>query len=114
MVLFTGDKGGLMAANLTNNGDGTLTVAFTYTAASQRVQDTLGDCAHYLWSHGKGDHGTEEEPISFDDLTSAQKLALVDQHVKRVIIDAAHAYHSNAAQDAARATAEAEKETRYI
>ena len=52
-------------------------------------QELLEDFAEYLWNHGYGNHGTEEEPIEFADLTTAQKLALLDAHIIRVALDCA-------------------------
>jgi len=82
--------------------NGNLRVTFTYIAVLDRMQEVTEDAAHYLWEHGHGDHGTDEEPIEFDDLNNNQKLALLDQHVRRVVIEAAKAYHVNDLQEQAR------------
>ena len=83
--------------------DGTnITVTFSYTAPTKMVVDTAEASAHYLWEHGYGDHGTEEAPKLFVDLTNQQKLDLIDQHVRRVILDCAKSYHVNTEQEAAR------------
>lgn len=90
---------------------GNTTMTFVYTAPTAKVQSVVGDCAEYLWTHGYGDHGTEDKPTLFSALTNQQKLNLVDAYLKQVIIDAANALKSNKAQDAARATEEAAKYT---
>ena len=85
--------------------NGNLRVTFTYIAPQAKMMEVAEDAAHYLWEHGYGDHGTEEEPILFDDLTNQQKLDLLDTHVRRVIIDVAKDYHVNNEQILARETA---------
>ena len=99
-----------MAAKFTVDGTDTK-ISFEYEALTATIISVLGDASHYLWEHGFGDKGTEETPIAFDDLTNQQKLDLVDVYVKKVVIDMANSYKSNAAQLAARETeAEAEYE----
>jgi len=79
-----------------------LIINFQYTAPVVRATEVAVSAAHYLWEHGYGDHGTDEEPILFDDLTNQEKLNLLDQHVLRVIMDIAQDYHVNARQEAER------------
>ena len=86
--------------------NGSLRVTFTYVSPTAKMQEVAEDAAHYLWEHGYGDHGTEEEPIEFEDLTNQGKLDLIDQHVKRVIIDIATDYHVNNEQFLAREAAQ--------
>jgi len=93
-----------MTASFKTDGANT-TVTFAYTAPTQKVVDTAEAAAHYLWEHGYGDHGDEENPILVSDLTNQQKLNLIDQHVRRVILDIAKDYHVNSEQEAARETA---------
>lgn len=94
-----------MAGTFIVNGTST-TIAFTYTAPTTTVLAIVPAAAHYLWDHGYGDHGTEEIPIEFADLTNQQKLNLVDAYIRQTIIDLANTYKSIAAQDAARLTEE--------
>lgn len=84
--------------------NGNTTVAFEWTAATDTVQSVVGDAAEYLWDKGYGDHGTDEEPIVFDDLTNQEKLDIVDVYIKKVIVDLANTHKSVKAQDEARAT----------
>jgi len=90
-----------MAATFIVSGANT-TINFEYTAPTTAVLAIVPAAAHYLWDHGYGDHGTEEEPIGFGDLTNQQKLDVVDAYIRQTIIDLANTYKSVAAQDAAR------------
>ena len=93
-----------MTARFTVNGANT-TITFEYTALTARISAIVNDCAEYLWWHGYGDHGVNEfgrDSKFFADLTNQQKLNLVDQHVRRVILDCANTNKSIKAQDAAR------------
>jgi len=67
-------------------------VRFEYTAPIVTAQKAITDAAHYLWDHGYGNHGTEEEPILFSSLSNQDKLNIVSTHLKTVIIDAARTY----------------------
>ena len=66
-------------------------VKFQYQAPSATVQSIVGDAAEYLYS------GED-----FDSLSNQDKLDLVDEHVKSVIIALANTHKSQAAQVAAR------------
>jgi hypothetical protein len=99
-----------MTAKFTVSGAST-TITFSYTALTGQIQSIVGGCAEYLWEHGYGDHGTEEIPILFASLTNQQKLDLVDEHLRRVVLDAANTQKSLRAQEAARTTEEASKYT---
>lgn len=86
--------------------NGNTTITLTYTALTGKIEATLTDAAHYLFDHGFGDHGTEETPRTFEDLTVAEIGAIVDAYVKKVIVDAAKTFSSNDAQNTARIAAE--------
>ena len=77
-------------------------ITFEYEHDTAMIVSVVDDCAEYLWEHGYGDKGTEEAPIVFDDLNNNQKLALVEAHLKDVIINAANTHKSIEAQEAAR------------
>ena len=68
-----------MAGSFTVNGSNK-TIAYEYTKPTSMVLRVVGDAAEYLFDKGFGDHGDEENPIVFDDLTNQQKLDLVDAH----------------------------------
>lgn len=84
---------------------------FEYTTTIAEALSVVGDCSEYLWDHGYGDRGTEENPIRFEDLTDQQKVDIVDQHIVRVVVDAANTFKSQKAQDATRVAEEATKHT---
>lgn len=86
-----------------------VTITFEYTTNQTKAQSIIGDSAHYLWDKGFGDHGTDKEPVFFDDLTNQQKLNVVDEYVKKSILDTSNTYKSVEAQNLARET-EAESE----
>lgn len=93
-----------MAGTRTVSGSN-VTYDFKWTAATTRLDAIADAAAHWIFDHGAGDHGTIEAPILYASLSAAQKLALLDAHLARVITDAATAYKSQADQDAARAAA---------
>ena len=90
---------------------GTLTIKYVYDKA--QIESVLVDACHYLWDHGQGPHGTEEEPITFAQLTVGQMEVMIDSHVRQVLIDAASTYKSLADQEAARAAAALAANTTY-
>lgn len=85
-------------------------VHFEYQAPTATVISIVGDAAEYLFDKGFGNHGDEENPIVFGDLSNQDKLDLVDDHVRKVIINLANTFKSQAAQVAAR---ELEAESEY-
>jgi len=97
-----------MAAKFTVIDD-EIKISFEYQADATKVQDIVGACAEYLFEHGYGDHGTEEEPIVFEDLNNNQKLSLLDKHIRDVILNLANTHKSLKAQDLARETEEQNK-----
>lgn len=62
-----------------SNGNTTLKLEFTFPTATMLKYATAW--AKYGWNHGYGDHGTEEEPIEFTDLTNQQKIDLILERV---------------------------------
>lgn len=99
-----------MTGKFTVSGTDTKTI-FEVTAPTTKIQSIVGSASEYLFDKGFGNHGTEEEPIVFADLTNQQKLDLVADHVQQVIIDMANTHKSLKAQDEAR---EAEEATKYM
>jgi len=95
-----------MTGRFTVNGQNT-TIIFEYTTLTAKVSAIVNDCAEYLWNRGFGDHGTPAAPNQFSDLNNQQKLNLVDQYVRRSILDSANINKSLKAQNAARAVEEA-------
>ena len=96
-----------MASTITTSGANT-TIAFSYTAPTATIQLIVGSAAEYLWDHGYGDHGIDSS-ILFSSLTNAQKLSLVEEHIKRVVVDTANTQKSVKAQEVARVAEESSK-----
>ena len=86
-----------------SNGNATYT--FKYTATSAIIDKKADQAAHYLFDLGFGNHGTEEVPKTYDMLTPAEKLAILDKHVLQVILDASKAYRVNADSSVSRQSA---------
>lgn len=93
-------------ASFTVNGTDT-TVKFEYTAPTAKVQEIVGAVSENLWQEETNEKGVVTNP--FAEATNAQKLAVVDKHIKRVLVDMANSYLSNKSQQEARETAEASK-----
>lgn len=81
--------------------DGNTTIKSEFTDTTDKVQSLANDAAHELWDRGLGDHGTVESPIEFTDLNNEDKLALLDDYMKRVLLSLANAYSIKTAQLAA-------------
>jgi len=88
-----------MSATVTTD-NGNTTVSFAYTATTEKIVSVIGDCSESLFDRGRGDHGDEETPIVFDDLSNQDKLDLVDAYIKDVIINMANAKLLSKAKDA--------------
>ena len=94
----------------TFNIDGTdTTVSFDYTAPTAKIQEVIGACAEYLWQEETDEEGNAIRP--FAEATNAEKLAVVDTHVKRVLLDMANTHKSIRAQELARET---EAQSEYV
>jgi hypothetical protein len=89
-----------MTAKFTVNGNNTI-VSFSQVAPTAKMQNIIEHAAHHFWDGGMGDHGTEFAPILFSNLTSQQKLEIVDQYLRRVLVDAARSYKIADASDTA-------------
>lgn len=94
-----------MAVTITNNGDTTGTITFEATTDFDRLFLIASNWAEYIWNHGYGDHGTDEAPIVYADLSNAEKFALINQRIIDVGKAEAQTNYVNAQQNEARATA---------
>ena len=108
-----------MTASFTNNGDGTYTITFAYTAASQKVLDLGEDAAHQVYDEtipGSADPitGGGQTPPEFDNLSNQEKLDLLDGAIRRHLVNLAKRYWIVSEMDNAAASASAEADTRYI
>ena len=101
-----------MAGSFEVHGDGTITVAFSYTALTDKVQTTADAAAHALYNAGRyvpvDDNGAA---IPWDDLTNQQKLDMLDEFVLAGIRELALGYLHNVRQAEARAHREADVAT---
>jgi hypothetical protein len=97
-----------MTGKFTVSGSNT-NIIFTYTAPTAYIQNVVGACAEYLWNTGYGNHGTPESPILYTSLTNQEKLNLVDEHLRRVVLGCANTFKSVKAQELSMATEEANK-----
>ncbi len=50
------------------------------------IERLLDSACRLRFSRGEGDHGTEEEPRTFDDLSTQEKLDLYDDYLPRIVI----------------------------
>ena len=89
-----------MAGSFEVHGDGTITVAFAYTADAAIVQATADAAAHALY-----------EGEAWDDLSNEDKLDLLDGFVLSGIRELALGYLHNVRQAEARAHREADVAT---
>lgn len=95
-----------MTVTISAPTNGNRTFTFSKTVESQKLLDMAEKAGRYLFSIGYGDHGTAEEPKTFDDLTNAQKLGILDGYIGTVLRDAARTWHITEAMEAARLAAE--------
>jgi len=110
-----------MAGTFEVNGDGTITVAFSYTAAVAKIQATADAAAHMLYNAGREpvlqrdsgeiDEGKpimQEVVVPWDDLTNQDKLDMLDEMVLERIRKLARGYLHDVrtADDEAKAAAD--------
>ena len=93
-----------MVGTFTTNNPNT-TVAFSFTASTQKVLDTASDAAAYLAS---------KQGLDISGYTNQQKLNLIDSHIKQVLLDLAKTHHITNASETARTVAITETETKYL
>lgn len=96
-----------MTARFEVNGDKTK-IIFEYEASTTLMQLIIGHAAKYLWKDETDVDGIVTNP--FSEATNQEKLDVVYNHVKRVILDLANTFKSLKAQKDAR---ELEKENEY-
>lgn len=84
-----------------------------YTAPLATIAAVMDDACHALWDRGMGEHGTEDNPITYAQLTLAQKEAVIDTYTAQVYLGLAKQYKSDLDAQSARAAAELEAKTRY-
>ncbi len=103
-----------MGASKILNGDGTVTLTVTWpNVPVEKAQNVINAASNRLWLEGWGDHGTEEEPREFSDLSNQERLDILYQYATRGILSYARAQHEMESVGVARETAQAEAETLY-
>ncbi len=85
-----------MAASFTNNGDGTGTLDFVYTADIANLQKVFDLVLAELWDRNVPPIPRTTDPDSLEqiktpiqDLTLQEKLDIVDWYIKRIVINMA-------------------------
>jgi hypothetical protein len=76
----------------TTTQDGITTINFAYSKDTDIILEKGDKAAHYLWNLGHGDHGTQDDPVSFDSLTNQDKLNLIGLYLLTAIHEAAAGY----------------------
>jgi len=76
-----------MSAKFTVQGTD-LIIEMDWTGELEKIQRVVFDAAEYLFSKNYGNHGTEEEPRVFADLTPQEWLDIVYNHFTTVAVNA--------------------------
>lgn len=82
------------------------TVTIAYTAVAIRINTTLNQAAKNLYAEGVGLVYANNERVPYESLTTPQKLAIIDQAVKKYLIEKARTQVINDAISAAVATSQ--------
>jgi len=99
----------MTTATLTTSG-GNTTLKLSVTLTSALATKWLGKWAEYDWNHGYGDHGTEESPILFDDLTNQEKVNVILERVVELSKEEAKAQINDDSKVTADENAQADKD----
>ena len=91
-----------MSSSISTTGPNT-TITFAYTASTTTMVSIVGDAARYIWDSTGGDVAV------FTAMTNAQKVALVEEYIRKTIVDLANVYKLAQAQAETKATQEASK-----
>jgi len=80
-----------MTGSFANNGDGTFTVTFEYTDTQEKIENVASRAAEQWYGLypiyiGEGEF---KQLVQFADLTNQQKLDIIDEHLKRFIVETA-------------------------
>ena len=84
---------------IVNNG--TTTLRLDYTATTAKIQAVSSDAVHILWDRGRGDHGTDDEPIVWGDLSNQDKVDILYDYIKDTIMGLGKEYTVKTDKDAA-------------
>lgn len=106
-----------MTAKITKTGDQSKLV-FEYSTITEKIDATAEDATHLLFD--RGSLGSEislvenELPPAWKDVTIKQKLSILDDYIKAIILGLAKEYYLADAKQVAQISAETTIETRYI
>lgn len=73
-----------MAGTIVNNGDGTFTVSFIYTAPQDKLEATAGNCAEWLYLAQPSLYGCYETNgalTPFENLNNQQKVDILNKFI---------------------------------
>ena len=103
-----------MTVTITRN-NGTSTFTFNVTAERAKIEDTADEAARYIYPirWQLFTDGDDPQPILYDDLTNAQKLAVLNKELKSHLKVLARSGYVTDAGDAARETAQTEADTKF-
>lgn len=88
-----------MSGQFIENNNNT-NVVFEYEAPTPDMITVISDAAHFLYREELDEDGVVIN--LWEDITLDEKLATVDEHIRRVINDAANTFKSQEAQRLAR------------
>ena len=73
---------------------------FTFTRRKKRavIERLLDSACRLRFSRGEGDHGTEKEPRTFEDLGTQEKLNLYDDYLTLIVIGDAETWDNQEVQ----------------
>ncbi len=74
----------------------------SWIASTPKMQNTVGFFAQQQFDRGQGDHGTEEEPRTFDDLSWQEKLDIWFDYVTTMSLNDSKAYRLELSNKATR------------
>ena len=80
-----------MTAKFERNNTNT-NLVIEYENISPLPEQTIEDMAHELWERGQGDHGTDEEPIVWEDLEEDDYLEMSSKYLQTVILNMAGSF----------------------
>ena len=90
-----------MSATFKTSGEN-VSVVMEWTKPQAVITRVVGNAAAYLFDKGQGNHGTEEAPRLFEDLSNQEMLDLVYKHCGQVVVDLANTWEATEAQRVAR------------
>jgi len=79
-----------------------ITIRMEWANSVDIIQRIVLNASSYLFDKGFGNHGTDEEPREFSDLSNQEQLDLVYNHFTTVAINLANTWVSTEAQRVAR------------